>query len=336
MPKKNSSLQKDDHCDDSLKTFANATHQNSTLAGITVFPADAKIKVGEKGKVGIPATQGYVLSQFDALTNSAPKALNTLKELALSIGEKANFKSYVDTELSNKVVKNEYGSVISNALQGTPPFTVTSTTEVANLNAATASNAKLNSPLDIFIKASQQAFGITAPYYTSAGDKNVATGHAGDISGHAADISGNRIGAANAYEAAANAYKEAGTDYAAAAAYKLAGADISGNHIEAAKSLAAYKKAGIALSNAASQTLLQAMIAWRTINSGTAFTYWDKAESLYAQAAAAYTLALEPDLTNIATAASTIDYAQQTMNADSAANQGGGGGGGGWTEDSGP
>ncbi len=87
---------------DGHPSFDKLTLTNTTLAGNTIFPAGSKVQIGTSAI----ATRGYVAGQIDALVANAPETLNSLKELATSLGGEVNLKGYVDTQLALKANKD--------------------------------------------------------------------------------------------------------------------------------------------------------------------------------------------------------------------------------------
>jgi uncharacterized protein YprB with RNaseH-like and TPR domain len=91
---------------DGHPSFDKLTLKDTTLAGTTVFPNGAKIQIGNNPASGTIATTGFVRRQIDALVANAPATLDTLRELATSLGGEVNLKSYVDGALALKANKD--------------------------------------------------------------------------------------------------------------------------------------------------------------------------------------------------------------------------------------
>lgn len=72
--------------------FAAATHQH-TISNIT----------GLQTALDLKATETYVDTQISNLVASAPSALNTLNELAIALGNDANFATTISTSLGNRL-----------------------------------------------------------------------------------------------------------------------------------------------------------------------------------------------------------------------------------------
>ena len=87
---------------DGHPSFDKLTLKDTTLAGTTVFPNGAKIQIGNNPASGTIATTAFVNRRIGELVANAPETLNTLRELATSLGGEVNLKSYVDGELANK------------------------------------------------------------------------------------------------------------------------------------------------------------------------------------------------------------------------------------------
>ena len=91
---------------DGHPSFDKLTLTHTTLAGTTVFPTGAKIQIGNNPASGTIATTAFVNRRIGELVANAPATLDTLKELATSLGDLPNLKGYVDSELALKANKD--------------------------------------------------------------------------------------------------------------------------------------------------------------------------------------------------------------------------------------
>ncbi|ATW34244.1 phage tail protein [Candidatus Williamhamiltonella defendens] len=88
------------------------------------------------------ATTEFVTRAVNALTDGAPEALDTLKELAKALGEERDFSTQILQQLSQKLSKNDHGADIPNKAQFIKNLGLSETVDCAK-NAA-PSHRKIN------------------------------------------------------------------------------------------------------------------------------------------------------------------------------------------------
>ena len=135
-------------------------------------------KDGVSTDLSVLATQGYVTSQISNLIDNAPGALDTLNELAIALGNDANFSTTITNILSDKAnsadvyTSTEVDTLLSDKANSADVYT---STEVDTLLSDKANSADVytQTEIDLALQSKQTAF-VTAPTSSIGAEGDIA------------------------------------------------------------------------------------------------------------------------------------------------------------------
>ena len=154
-------------------------------------------KDGVSTDLSVLATQGYVTSQISNLIDNAPGALDTLNELAIALGNDANFSTTITNILSDKAnsadvyTSTEVDTLLSDKANSADVYTSTevdtllsdkansadvyTSTEVDTLLSDKANSADVytQTEIDLALQSKQTAF-VTAPTSSIGAEGDIA------------------------------------------------------------------------------------------------------------------------------------------------------------------